>query len=195
MAEVAAILLAAGRASRWRASGGREATKLVAPWRGRPMARAVAEAALASRARPLVVVLGHEAAAVRAALDGLPAAFVENRDFAQGLSTSLRAGLAALPARCDGAVVLLGDMPEVGADLIDALIAGFEARPDALAVAPRGAGGLGNPVLLSRGLFAQAAELSGDKGARRLVERAGARRVEIDWAGEEIALDIDEARG
>jgi molybdenum cofactor cytidylyltransferase len=195
MAEVAAILLAAGRASRWRASGGREATKLVAPWRGRAMAHAVAEAALASRARPLVVVLGHEAAAVRAALDGLPAVFVENRDYAQGLSTSLRAGLAALPECCDGAVVLLGDMPEVGADLIDALIAAFEARPDALAVAPRGAGGLGKPVLLARGLFAQAAALSGDRGARRLVERAGARRVEIDWAGEEIALDIDEARG
>ena len=195
MADVAAVVLAAGKASRWRASGGTEPTKLIAVWKGAPMVRCVALAALASRARPVVVVLGHEAAAVRAALDGLSAAFVENRDYAQGLSTSLRAGLAALPARCDGAVVLLGDMPEVGADLIDALISAFDARPDALAVAPRGAGGLGNPVLLARGLFAQAAELSGDKGARRLVERAGARRVEIDWAGEEIALDIDEARG
>ena len=192
MADVAAVVLAAGKASRWRASGGTEPTKLIAVWKGAPMVRCVALAALASRARPVVVVLGHEAAAVRKALDELPATFVENRDYAQGLSTSLRAGLAALPARCAGAVILLGDMPEVGAQVVDALIAAFAARPDALAVVPRGAEGLGNPVLLARGLFAQASTLRGDKGARGLVESAGARRVEVEWAGAEIALDIDE---
>lgn len=193
MAEVAAVLLAAGRATRWLASGGAEPTKLVAPWRGRPLARAAAEAALASRARPVIAVLGHEAGLVRAALAGLPLEFVVNADYARGLSTSLRAGLAAVPATTQAAVVLLGDMPLVSGALIDALIEGFESRPDALAAAPRGAAGLGNPVLLARALFAPAMALDGDRGARALVEAAGARRVEVAWEGEEARLDIDRA--
>jgi len=193
MAEVAAIILAAGRATRWRESGGREPTKLVALWRGKPLARAAAEAALASRARPVTVVTGHESDAVRAALAGLDLRFVENAAYAEGLSTSLRAGLAAVPAACAGALILLGDMPAVSAALMDALIAGLEARPEALAVAPRGPAGLGNPVLLARALFDQAAALGGDKGARSLVEAAGARRIEIAWAGEEAAFDVDTA--
>ena len=192
MAEVAAVILAAGRATRWRASGGAEPTKLVAEWGGRPMVRAVAEAALASRARPVAAVLGHEAALVRAALAGLPVSAVINADYAKGLSTSLRAGLAAVPATAKAAVVLLGDMPKVDGGLIDALIDAFAARPDALAVAPRSAAGLGNPVLLARELFAQATALDGDRGARALVEAAGARRVEVAWEGEATRLDIDE---
>lgn len=191
MADVAAIILAAGRATRWIASGGREPSKLLAPWRGRPMARAAVEAALASAARPAIVVTGHEGARVRAALAGLDLIFVENPDYAEGISTSLRVGLAAVPARCAGAVILLADMPKVSAALIDALIAGFRAQPEALAAAPRGRSGLGNPALLGRGLFDRAAGLLGDKGARALVEGAGARRVEIDWPEAETMFDVD----
>lgn len=193
MTDIAAVILAAGRATRWRASGGAEPTKLVAPWRGRPLVRAVAEAALASRAAGVFVVTGHESEAVRAALDGLAVRFVANPDYAQGLSTSLRAGLNAVAPTADGAAILLGDMPLVSADLIDALIAAFEGRADALAAAPRGETGLGNPVVLSRALFAQAMALGGDKGARALVEAAGARRVEIAWATAETTMDVDEA--
>lgn len=192
MAEIAAILLAAGRATRWRASGGREATKLIAPWRGRPLVRVVAEAALASRASPLIVVTGHEGEAVRAALEGLDVRFVANPAYADGMSTSLRAGLVAAPPDAEGAVILLGDMPLVSAALIDALIAGFESRADALAAAPRGEAGLGNPALLARALFPDAMALRGDKGARALVAAAGARRVEIAWNGLETSLDVDD---
>ena len=193
MAEVAAIILAAGRATRWRASGGAEATKLVALWRGRPLVRAVAEAALASRAAPVIVVLGHEGESVRAALAGLDVVCVRNADYAQGLATSLRVGLAAVPARRDGAVVLLGDMPAVGADLIDALIAAFEGRPGALAAAPLRDGALGNPALLGRAMFAEAMRLEGDTGARRLIEAAGDGLVALDWEGAEARFDVDEA--
>lgn len=196
MVEIAAVILAAGRATRWRASGGVEATsqatKLVADFRGQPIVRAVAQAALASRARPAFVVVGHEAQAVRAALDGLAVTFVDNPHFAEGLSTSLRAGLSVVPARCAGAVILLADMPEVSPQLIDALIEGFEARPGARAAAPRRAGGLGNPALLARATFDEAMALSGDRGARGLIEAAGAHRVEVAWPGAETALDIDD---
>ena len=111
---IAALVLAAGRSSRM---GG--PNKLLAEISGRPLVRIVAEAALASRARPVLVVTGHQRERVEAALAGLPVEFVHNPAFAGGLGTSLRAGIAALPAQADGAIVCLGDMPQVDATMID----------------------------------------------------------------------------
>ena len=103
---VAALLLAAGRGTRFGA-----APKLLAEFAGEPLVRPAARAALASRAGPLLVVLGHESEGVRRALDGLAYRAVPNPDYADGLSTSLRAGFRALPPDADAALVLLGDMP------------------------------------------------------------------------------------
>src|SRR6185503_18669432 len=110
---IAAILLAAGRSTRM---GG--PNKLLAEIGGKPLVRIAAVEALASRAREVIVVTGHQREAVAAALQGLPVKLVHNPDFAEGLSTSLRAGLAAVPAEADGIVVCLGDMPQVTATLI-----------------------------------------------------------------------------
>jgi molybdenum cofactor cytidylyltransferase len=192
MAEVAALVLAAGRASRYRAAGGAEATKLVAEYRGEPLVRWAVGAALASRARPVVVVTGHARAEVEAALAGLPLRFVHNPDYADGLATSLRAGVGALPGNAAGAVVLLGDMPEASASVVDALIAGFEAAPEALAAVALYAGKRGNPVLLGRGLFAQVERLQGDEGARGLLAALPTERlasVEVAEAG--VTKDVD----
>jgi molybdenum cofactor cytidylyltransferase len=194
MVEVAAVLLAAGRATRWTASGGAEKSKLLAVYRGAPLVRRAAEAACASRARPVVTVTGHEGAAVRAALSGLDMRFVDNPDFANGLSTSLTAGLRAAPASCAGVVILLGDMPEVTGALIDRLIDAFAADPTLDAVTPMTEGARGNPVLLSRGLAQEALRLEGDHGARRLIERAR-MRVGVVEAGLEAQLDVDDRAG
>ena len=86
--------------------------------RGRPLVRIAAEEALASRADPVIVVTGHQRAEVEAALAGLRVRIVHNPDFAEGLGTSLRAGIAAVPADADGAIVCLGDMPQVDAALM-----------------------------------------------------------------------------
>ncbi|MBL8587980.1 MAG: nucleotidyltransferase family protein [Methylobacteriaceae bacterium] len=188
--EVAAIVLAAGQASRWRDSGG-DSTKLVADWKGEPMVRRAARAALASRARPAIVVTGADSAAVRAALAGLDLVLVDNPRFAEGIATSLAAGLAAVPHSADGAVVLLGDMPEVGAALIDNLIAAFAAAPQAKAVVPVVAGERGNPALLARALFDPARALQGDAGARRLIAAAGDDVVELCVNEHGARLDID----
>lgn len=123
MAKVAAVVLAAGRSSRYRAAGGAAETKLVAETEGKPIVLRVVEAALASRARPVIVVVGHASDAVKAALADCPITLVLNPDFASGLSSSLRLGLASTPIDSDGAVVLLGDMPKVTSSLIDELIA------------------------------------------------------------------------
>ncbi len=190
MAKVAAVVLAAGRSSRWRADGGAETTKLVATLEAQPIVRRVAESALASRAAPVIVVVGHAREAVEAALAGLPVSLASNPDYASGLASSLRAGLAATPADADAALVLLGDMPRVEARLMNALIDAFAERPDLRAVAPFHDGRRGNPVLLARALFDPAMRLEGDEGARRLLAALDRRDV-AEISAPDAAFDID----
>src|SRR5262249_34051139 len=107
---IGAIVLAAGHSSRMRATGqGRN--KLIEPIAGKPMVRHVVEAALASAVSDVIVVIGNEQSAVTKALDNMPVTLIDNTDYSNGLSTSLISGLNALPPDCDGALVLLGDMP------------------------------------------------------------------------------------
>jgi molybdenum cofactor cytidylyltransferase len=189
---VGAIVLAAGQSARFRAAGGSEATKLVAKLDGKPIVRAVAEAALASKARPVVVVVGHARNSVEAVLTGLDVGIAFNPAFASGLASSLRVGLSAMPPDVAGAVVLLGDMPRVRARLIDALIDSFLSREGALAAAPSLKGQRGNPVLLGRGLFEAAMGLTGDEGARRLIGAVGAAElVETAVSDTGAIFDVD----
>ena len=193
MSDIAAVILAAGQASRFRAAAGAEGptTKLIAMLEGNPLIRHAAEAALASRAAPVIVVTGHAAQAVRAALDGLPVTFIDNPDHATGIASSVRHGIAAIPAYCSGALILLGDMPLVSPDVIGRVIAAFERDPAAKAVAPTYAGKRGNPVLIGRALFPAVAQLNGDTGARPLLAAAGADVREVAFDDEAVAFDVD----
>lgn len=192
MASVAAILLAAGASSRFKAAGGGESSKLTAPLAGKPLVRHAAEAALASRAWPVVVVTGHDSGAIEAALGGLDVRFAHNPAYADGLASSLKRGIETLPASASGALVLLGDMPAVTPALIDRLIAAFAAAPAALAAAPVCGGRRGNPALLSRALFSAVATLDGDQGARKLLDDAPPGRViALDAPGVATILDVD----
>ena len=185
MTNVAAIVLAAGRGMRFG-----ESPKLLAILDGMPLVRHVAEAALASECAPVLVVTGHESEAVSRALAGLDIRLVDNPDHAAGLSTSLNAGMDALPTSVDAAIVLLGDMPLVTADLIDRIAAVWResGRPDA--VVPTHAGRRGNPVLLSRRLSPELATLTGDVGAGLLLRnRAGVLELPVD--DEAVSLDVD----
>ena len=189
MAEIAAIILAAGQASRYRAGGGMEASKLIAVVDGVPMVRLVAQAALTSRARPVIAVTGHAREVVAAALGGLDIGFAHNPLFADGMASSLRTGIAALPPGATGAVILLADMPRVTAAVIDALTAALAANPGALAAVPVFEGRRGNPVVLSRALFPAVKTLLGDEGARRLFAEGGV--IEVAVADSAVTLDID----
>jgi CTP:molybdopterin cytidylyltransferase MocA/xanthine/CO dehydrogenase XdhC/CoxF family maturation factor len=162
---IAGIVLAAGTSSRM----GRN--KLVEPVGGKPLVRHAVETALTGRIDPVIVVTGHEAAAVRAALNSAPVSFVHNEDFAQGLSTSLRAGIRAVPAGCDGALVLLGDMPGITPELARRVVAAFNpAEGRAICVAAAD-GQRGHPVLWGRQFFTEIEDLRGDVGARSLMEK------------------------
>ncbi|HEY5831739.1 MAG TPA: nucleotidyltransferase family protein, partial [Hyphomicrobiaceae bacterium] len=184
--KVAAIVLAAGRSTRMGA-----ANKLLAELGGTAVVRRVAEAALASQARPVLVVTGHQAEAVRSALAGLDVTFVANPDFAQGLSTSLKAGLRALSGEADGALILLGDMPRIAAGDLDRLIALFAAEGGEAIIAPLHEGKRGNPVVWPRAYFAEMLELEGDAGAGRLLAAHADRVRGIDLGTDAIHADVD----
>lgn len=190
MVEVAAIVLAAGRATRF-TGGAAGATKLVAEFDGAPLVRHAVRAAVDCGARPVIVVTGHARDSVAAALAGLEFQEARNADYASGIASSVRAGVAALPPSCAGALVFLGDMPRVTAVLARRLIEAFDAEPEADAVAPLVEGRRGNPVLLSRNLFPAALQLAGDEGARKLLMRPGLRVLELPMAEDGAALDID----
>lgn len=183
---VAALVLAAGRSTRM---GG--PNKLLAEIGGRPLVRIAVDEASASRADPIVVVTGHQCDRVEAALAGTKAKFVRNPDYAEGLSTSLRAGLKALPENVDGVIVLLADMPQVDVTLIDRLIAAFDPEKGALAVVPTINGKRGNPVLWSRRFFPDLSAVEGDVGARHLIGRYAEAVVEVPVSGKAAAADVD----
>jgi len=183
---IAGVVLAAGRSSRM---GG--PNKLLAEIGGKPLVRIVVDAVLASRARPVVVVTGHQRDRVEAAVAGLPVKFVHNPHFADGLGTSLKAGIAALPAGADGAIVCLGDMPQVDAALIDRLIGAFDPDHGALVVVPTIDGKRGNPVVWSRRFFPDLMAVEGDVGARYLIGRYTEAVAEVPLTGTAALTDVD----
>ena len=185
MSTIAALILAAGRASRF---GGPE-SKVLAPFGGVAMVRRVAQAAL-DAALPAYVVTGYQSEKVHAALAGLPLNFVENPQYMQGMSTSLKAGINALHEDVDAVMVLLADMPKMSAALLRAMAEHYDAAPEAAALVPGLDGQRGNPVILSRRLFAGLMQLEGDQGARKLLERTP-DVVEFQVADAGICLDID----
>ena len=185
-------MLAAGQSSRFRAGGGPDPTKLVAKLDGKPIVRRVVEAALATKARPVVVVTGYARDVVESVVADLEVSFAFNPDFASGLASSLSVGLLATPRDVAGVLVLLGDMPLIEPRLADALIAAFLARQGALAAIPLTEGRRGNPVLLGRGLFEAAMRLKGDEGARKLIGALNEEElVEVEASNPGVTFDVD----
>ncbi|WP_249729584.1 MULTISPECIES: nucleotidyltransferase family protein [unclassified Chelatococcus] len=188
MSGVAAIVLAAGRSTRMG-----PVNKLTIPLAGKPLVLHAVLAALGSKARPIVVVTGHEAETMTGVLAGLPVSPVYNAAYATGLASSLQAGIAALPDNVDGALIVLGDMPVVPSSLLDSLIDAFihslDTASSYAAVVPTLGGKWGNPVLLSRGLFPPVMRLTGDEGARRLLARENVLQIAVDDPA--IVGDVD----
>ena len=183
---IAAVVLAAGSSTRMGAIN-----KLIAEIGGKPLVRIAAEQALASCASPVIVVTGHERERIAAALDGLKVRLVHNADHAEGLGGSLKTGIAAVPDDADGAIVCLGDMPQVDAALIDRLIGAFDPAQGALIVVPTIEGKRGNPVVWARRFFQELMQISGDVGARHLIGGYAEAVAEVPVAGAAALTDVD----
>jgi molybdenum cofactor cytidylyltransferase len=181
---IAAIVLAAGRSSRM---GPRN--KLLEVVDGKPIVARVASTALDSGASPVFVVTGFEADRIAEALHGLDVTIVNNPAFEQGLSASLRAGLAALPPDCSGALILLGDMPRIEPGDIAALMTAAKDR-EAICV-PVNNGKVGNPILWGAAYFAEMMQLTGDAGAKQLLAKHPESIVEVPIPSDRIFTDID----
>ena len=184
---VAGVVLAAGRSTRMAPHN-----KLLVPdGSGRAMVARVVDHLLDSPARPVLVVLGHRAEEVRAALAGRPVQFVMAPDFADGLSASLRAGIAAVPPGADGALVCLGDMPLVTGAMMARLVEAYDPTEGRCVVAPTCRTKVGNPVLWDRRFFPEIAGLSGDMGARPLLERHAEHVAYVELDDDAVLRDFD----
>lgn len=181
---IAAIVLAAGGSTRF------GSPKQLAHWHGKTFIEQVVDIALASSARPVVVVLGAEAERCRAALGERPVKVIVNENWPQGQSTSMQAGLAALPANIGGVIFFLVDLPGVPADLIDRLI---QRHRETLAplVWPEFEGRRGNPVLFDRALFAELRQVSGDTGGKPVLLRHQDRAERVIINDKSILQDFD----
>ncbi len=171
---ITALVLAAGAARRFGSQ------KLLHPVRGEPLVRASVDRVVAAGPEQTIVVVGHDADAVRHALAGLPVTIVENPHPEQGLSSSLRAGLAMVSSNAVAVLVALGDQPIDRDEVFPSLVARF-GGDDVPIVAPRYQGVQGLPVLFARAVFPELERLSGDHGARGVVERDPSRVAYVDF--------------
>ena len=165
---IAGVVLAAGLSRRM----GR--AKLLLDWGGKPVVRRVVEQVKAGRVDEVLVVLGHEAPTIREALKGLPVRFVENPEPEAGQASSIAAGVAVLGPAVSAVLIALGDQPALPPEVIPRLVGTFNQTGKAI-VAPLYRGVQGNPVLFAAAVFPELRALTGDRGARSVVEKDPAR--------------------
>jgi len=179
---IAGIILAAGGSERL------GCPKQLLPWEGKPFVWQVASSALSADLSPVIVVTGAHHQAVEKALTDLPVEIVYNPDWENGMSTTMKAGLRALPEGCEGVVLLLSDQPQISPLLIRGLIE-FRARHKAPITAPQIGGQRGNPVLFGRETLDALMKITGDMGGRPLF-----KEYDVDWLpwiDDRILMDVD----
>jgi molybdenum cofactor cytidylyltransferase len=196
----AAIILAAGSSTRM----GEGRHKLLLPLAGRPVLAHVIDAALASQARPIIVILGHQADQVRAQIAPFVThpdiTIIENSAYLQGMSTSLRSGVQALISngykkstsayQVDSALIMLGDQPMISSQVINTLIDVYRATRKHI-VAPLYSGKRGSPVLFDASLFPELLEVTGDEGGRTVLERHRQELETVEIGDAMANYDVD----
>lgn len=181
---IAAIVLAAGKSSRMGFN------KLLADVGGKPLVVRTIENIVASKVSTIIVVTGHAAQEIELALAHANVKIVHNAGYASGLASSVKVGVGSARG-FDGALICLGDMPLVSADIIDRMIAAFDPSQGRQLVVPVRHGEIGNPVLWGARFFPELKNLEGDRGARGLIELHRAELTEIMVADESASLDAD----
>lgn len=178
---IAAIVLAAGLSRRMGQA------KLLMPVGGRAIIRYVVESVLAGGVDSVWVVTGPDVEPIEAALAGFEVQIVVNPAPEEGQAGSVRTGIAALPRSADAVLIALGDQPSLAPSIIPALLAARRASPK-LIVAPRYRDGQGNPVLFKREIFPELLRLTGDLGARPIIQKEPAR---VEWVELDLPMPPD----
>lgn len=181
---VAGVILAAGEAKRMGRS------KVLLPYRDGTILEAVVAPARRSPLTPVVIVLGHGAGEIQAAVDFDNVEVVINKDFRKGQSSSLKAGLGKVPDTCQGVMFLLGDQPRITSAVIEKLVDSFNPDKDLLVV-PTIRGRRGNPVIVHSALFSRIMQLEGDLGARPLFREFNHLIHWVALTDGQLFLDVD----
>jgi CTP:molybdopterin cytidylyltransferase MocA len=176
------VVLAAGGASRFGSA------KQLAQFGGRPLLQLAVANAVAVGGSAVSVVLGARAAQLTPLLRNTPATPVLNRDWEEGIGSSLRAAVRSLPGACEGLLVVLGDQPAVSVEDLRRLVTAWRVRPESI-VAAAYSGIVGVPAIFPRWCFGELAALRGDLGARSVIRRHPDRLQRVPMAS--AALDID----
>ena len=163
--------------------------KLLADLRGKPVVRWSVESVLEARPDEVIVVVGHEGAAVQAALDGLDVRVVENREWEEGIGSSLRAGISAAAVNAEAAMIVLGDQPGVEARVIASLMNAHAEGRRAIVV-PSFRGERGHPVIFAASVFPELMAVRGDRGARNVIASDRSRVTVVDFDARP-PLDVD----
>jgi len=179
---ISAIVLAAGKSSRMGIDN-----KLLLEFNGKAMVSHVIDQLVLSNVHQIIVVLGNEAEQVRKSITQ-NVEFIDNADYNYGLSTSLIAGINALPPDCEGVMICLGDMPYITADNYNMLIENYQEDK---IIAPTMDGKVGNPIIFSNSYFEKLLKLSGDKGAKKIMKEYPEHVIEVDVGSTAIFNDID----
>ena len=184
---IAAIVLAAGTSQRMGARN-----KLLLPWGKVTILESVVDAATASFCSEVIVVLGHEANSVRNALQRRPVRFAMNDDFESGMASSIVAGVKSIGNPAAGVMILLGDMPSIRTSTLNGLCKEFRQHDGTRIVAPTADGWQGNPVLFPASLRDELMALTGDHGAKPLLEEHADQLITVPIHDTGILRDIDE---
>ena len=184
--QIAGLVLAAGQSRRMG-----KINKLLADVDDQPMVSHAARIVTESEAKPVIAVTGHQADKVAEALRSFDLTIVHNPRYAEGISSSLQRGVAALPKEVDGVIICLGDMPKIASTVIDKLIASFNPVEQRAICIPTWHGKRGNPVLLASRFFDEIHEISGDVGARGLLGAYPELICEVEMKSDAVLTDID----
>ena len=182
---VSAVVLAAGTSSRMGAEN-----KLLLPWGDKSVLEVVVNTLVGAALHEVVVVVGHEAETVAAVLESYPVRVATNDDFAAGMSASLRTGIEAADAAAAGYLVALGDMPAITAGIVDLLCRRFNEAGESAILLPVNEGRRGHPVIFASDYREELLALSGDRGARSVVERHPGCVVEVPVSASGILADV-----
>ncbi len=178
---IAGIVLAAGLSRRMGQS------KVLMKVGGRAIIRYVVESVLAGGVDSVWVVTGPDVEPIEAALSGIEVQIAENPAPEEGQAGSVRTGIAALPPSVDAVLIALGDQPLLAPSIIPALLAARRTSPK-LIVAPRYRDGQGNPVVFKREIFPELLRLTGDQGARPIIQKEPTR---VEWVELDLPMPPD----
>lgn len=183
---IAALVLAAGRSSRMGPNN-----KLLLPYKGKTVISHVLDQVEEAGISPVFVVTGHQRNKMEQAVSPHDVTLVHNDLYAEGMSGSVKLGIASLPEDCDAVVIILGDMPRVSADIIRRIVAAYNPLKGQMIVIPTHNGKRGNPIMWDRTFFADFDRLDGDMGAKILLNDYPEYIREIEVDSEAVFLDID----